>query len=147
MSSFPMNSGIYIAQKQEQIILFEVRGVYPTLKVGKGIALDKFFSGGKLEEASKESLANIELFPETWRFNKLEYINTGVFSKISFSTSGVLFTSEDDEYAIRNKYYRMCQMGISSNKIISALVSEFKVSVDQVLSIVNRWDEISQNVN
>lgn len=147
MNSFPTSSGIYIAQKAEHIIMFEVKGVYPTLQLGKGVALDKFFSGSKLVEASKEEMANIELFPESWRFDKLKYINTGVFSKIDFSASGHLYISEDDDFAMRSKYYRLCEMGVSSGKIIRAIASEFKLSLDQVISMINRWDEEAQYVN
>ena len=147
MNSFPTSSGIYIAQKEEHIVMFEVKGVYPTLQLGKSIALDKFFCGGKLVEASKEIMANIELFPETWRFDKMKYINTGVFSKINFNANGIAFLSEEDEYAMRDKYYRLCMLGVSALKAAKAIAVEFKVSIDQMLCIVNRWDEESKYVN
>lgn len=147
MSNFPTSSGIYIAQRTDHLIMFEVKGVYPTLQLGKGVALDKFFGGGKLVEAPKEIMDNIELFPEMWNFNKLKYIKTGVFSKIAFNPNGETFITEDDEYEMRSKYYRLCMMGVSGIKAARAISVEFKVPSDQMLSIINRWDEESNYAN
>lgn len=140
---FPECSGVYIAQRKDELFIVKVKGVYPTLQLDKkSINLGEFFASGKLQEASQEVLDNIILFHDQWVFHPLGFIHIGVFSKTDFVLDGTkLYLSEDDYVSLCGKYYRMCEQGVSPMKIVRALSHEFKMSKDQVINLVNKFDE------
>ena len=146
---FPESSGVYIAQREGDLFIVKVKGVYPTLQLDKkAIDLGEFLSHGKMKEVSKNVLDNMELFHTEWEFLPLRFINFGVFSKTDFCPNGTdLYLSEDDIVSIRGKYYRCCQQGVSPMKIIRALVYEFKVSEDQVIKLINDFDAQSATID
>lgn len=142
---FPESSGAYIAQRENEIILVKVKGVYPSLQLDKN-ALDigAFLRNGKMKEVSKDMLDNIELFHMEWSFIPLTFINFGVFSKTDFAIDGTkLYLSEEDVISIQGKYYRLCQQGVSPMKVIRALSYEFKVSKEQIIDLINGFDRQS----
>lgn len=61
---FPESPGLYLAQRNTDIVLFKLTGMYPTLIVGKSIYLTNFIEGNSLTEVPKEVLANMVVFPE-----------------------------------------------------------------------------------
>lgn len=139
---FPENSGVFIAQKDSDIFAVKVKGVYPTLQLDKkAINLGVFLSNGRLQEVPQEVLDNIEIFHMEWEFHPLRFINFGVFSKTDFNPDGTkLYLTDEDMTALRSKYYRLCQQGVSPIKVIRALGYEFKVSSDQIRELINKFD-------
>lgn len=139
---FPESSGVYIAQRESNLFIVKVKGVYPTLQLDKkAIDLGEYLGNGKTKEVPVDVLDNIELMHMDWEFHPLRFINFGVFSKTEFSPDGNnLYLSEEDILAIRGKYYRLCQQGVSPMKVIRALGYEFKVSKDQIMDLINGFD-------
>lgn len=139
---FPEASGVYIAQREQNLFIVKVKGVYPTLQLGKkAIDLGAYLSGGKTKEVPQEVLDNMELFHSDWTFHPLSFIDFSVFSKIDFNPDGTkLYLSEEDILSIRGKYYRMCQQGVSPTKIIRAICFEFKCSSEQIVNLINDFD-------
>lgn len=146
---FPESSGVYIAKRESEILIVRIKGMFPTLTLDKkALDLGSFLRTGKVEEVSKDTLDNIELFNEYWTFHPLKHIGFDVFSKIEFiPDSSRLYVSEEDMIALRGKYYRMCQQGVSPTKIIRALTYEFKTTPDQIIELVNKFDGQSYNIN
>ena len=138
---FPESSGLFIAQRDLDIFIVKVKGVYPTMQLDKkAINLGGFFRDGKIAEVPQNVLDNIEMFHTEWEFRPLN-INFGVFSLNEFNPNGNnLYLSEDEIISIRNKYYRLCQQGVSPLKVARALGYEFKVSTDQILKLINSFD-------
>ena len=139
---FPECSGVYFAQRKDELFIVKVKGVYPTMQLDKkAIDLGEYLGSGKFKEVSVETLDNIELFHEEWTFYPLTFISIGVFSKTKFMPDGTnLYLSEDDYTSIRGKYYRLCEQGVSAIKVIRALSHEFKVSKDQIINLINGFD-------
>lgn len=139
---FPESSGVYIAQRESDLFVIKIRGVYPALQLDrKAIDLGKYLCNGKTVEVSQEVLDNIELFHTEWDFYPLRFIDFTVFSKIDFNPDGTkLYLSEEDILSIRGKYYRMCQQGVSPTKIIRAISYELKCSKEQIINLINEFD-------
>jgi len=139
---FPECSGLYMAQRKDELFIVKVKGVYPTMQLDKkAIDLGAYLASGKTKEVPVEVLDNIELFHTEWEFHPLSFIKLGVFSKNEFLIDGKkLYLSEEDATAIRGKYYRLCEQGVSPLKIIRALGYEFKVSKDQIINLINGFD-------
>ena len=146
---FPESSGVYIAQRDSNLFIVKVKGVYPTMQLDKkAVDLGEYLHNGKTKEVPQEVLDNIELFHTNWEFHPLRFINFGVFSKVEFNPNGTnLYLSEEDTIAIRGKYYRLCQQGVSAMKVIRALGYEFKVSKDQIINLINSFDAQAINVD
>lgn len=146
---FPESSGVYIAQRDSDLYVVRVKGVYPTLQLDKkAINLGEYLHSGKIKEVPQEVLDNMELFHTDWEFRSLSFINFGVFSKTEFNpNSEDLYLSEDDVLSIRGKYYRLCQQGVSATKVIRALGYEFKSSKAQIIKLVNNFDTQAKYVN
>jgi hypothetical protein len=140
---FPENSGVYIAQRENDLFIVRVKGVYPTLQLDKkAIDLGAFLCNGKMQEVVQDVLDNMELCHMSWNFIPLNFISFGVFSKTEFNPDGTkLYLSEEDMLAIQSKYYRLCQQGVSAMKVVRALGYEFKVSKEQIISLINGFDE------
>ena len=140
---FPEHSGVYIAQRDDDIIIVKVKGVYPSLQLDKkAILLSEYLKTGKIVEASSGLFENIELFHTKWNFIPLDCINFGVFSKTEFVPNGTnLYLSEEDVLAIQGLYYRLCQQGVSPVKVIRAISYEFKLPTEQVISLINEFDK------
>ena len=136
---FPENSGMYIASRDSEAYIIKVKGVYPSLRIEKkALNLAEFFTNNKVEEAPQDVLDNMEIFHSEWQFKSLP-IN--VFSKIQFcSTTTNLYMSMEDISALRGKYYRMVQQGVSITKVIRALSYEFKTSKEQIIKLINAFD-------
>lgn len=137
---FPETPGLYIAQRDCDVVLIKITGIYPTLEIGKSIYLTSLISGNTIKETPKELICNLITFSEKWKFSKIDDIDTRVFPKTSFRTNGNLDLSVDDIILMRNTYYRMTQCGISSSKIIKALMYEYKATVDQIIKLINKFD-------
>lgn len=146
---FPEASGVYIAQRDADLFIVKVKGVYPTLQLDKkAVDLGEYLRHGKTKEVPQEVLDNLELFHYEWEFNPLRFINFGVFSNLEFNPDGTkLYLSEDDMVSLRGKYYRLCQQGVSPMKVIRALGYEFKVSTDQILELINNFDAQASHIN
>jgi len=138
---FPENSGVYIAQRDENLIVVKVKGVYPTLQLDKkALDLGEFLKSGKQQEVSKDLLDNIKLYHMKWNFKPLNF-NFDVFSKIEFSPDGTkLYMSEEDIINVRSQYYRLCQQGVPPMEVVRAISYEFKASKEQIISLVNGFD-------
>lgn len=143
---FPETPGLYIAQRDCDVILIKITGMYPTLEVGKTVYLTSLISGNTIKEAPKEAVCNMITFSEKWSFSKVEDVDIRVFPKTSFKVDGNLDLSTDDIILMRNTYYRMIQCGISSSKIIKSLVYEYKTTIDQILTLINKFDRESHHV-
>lgn len=143
---FPESPGLYIVQRDYDVVLLKITGMYPTLDVGKSIYLTPLITGNAVKEAPKEIINSIILFSEKWKFNMLKEINVNVFPKTSFKIDGHLDLSNDERLLLRNQYYRMVQSGVSSSKIIRALMYEYKVSMDQIIELINKFDNESCHV-
>ena len=146
---FPESSGVYIAQRESELFIIKVKGVYPTLQLDKkAFNLSEYLRNGKIVEVPQEVLDNLEIVHTEWEFHPLKFINFGVFSKTEFSPDGTnLYLSEEDIQALRSKYYRLCQQGVSPMKVIRALGYEFKVSRDQIINLINSFDAQAATVD
>lgn len=142
---FPEHSGVYIAQKDNDIIVVKVKGVYPSLQLDKkAINLGEYLRTGKIVEVTQSQFDNLELFHAQWNFIPLDFINFGVFSKnkTDFAVSGSdLYLEEEEVIALRGKYFRLCQQGVSPLKVIRAISYEYKVSTEQIIKLINGFDE------
>lgn len=143
---FPETPGLYIAQRDYDVVLIKITGMYPTLELGKCINITSLICGNTIKEASKEVINSILLFSDKWKFTMLKDIDMRVFPKTSFKADGNLDLSTDERLMLRNTYYRMVQSGISSSKIIRALMYEYKTSMEQVINLLNKFDHDSNYV-
>ena len=143
---FPETPGLYIAQRDYDVVLIKITGMYPTLELGKCINITSLICGNTIKEASKEVINSILLFSEKWKFTMLKNIDMRVFPKTSFKADGNLDLSTDERLMLRNTYYRMVQSGVSSSKIIRALMYEYKTSMEQVINLLNKFDYDSNYV-
>lgn len=143
---FPETPGLYIAQRDYDVVLIKITGMYPTLELGKCINITSLICGNTIKEASKEVVNSILLFSDKWKFTMLKDINVSVFPKTSFKADGNLDLSTDERLMLRNMYYRMVQSGVSSSKIIRALMYEYKTSMEQVINLLNKFDHDSNYV-
>lgn len=137
---FPENPGLYIAQREYDVVLIKITGMYPTLQVGKCVYLSAMIGGNTIKEAPKEIVDNIILFSKNWEFSKIENIDTRVFPKTAFKVDGNLDLGTDEKLSLRNTYYRLVQSGVSSSKIIRALMYEYHVTMDEVMRLINEFD-------
>lgn len=143
---FPETPGLYIAQRDYDVVLIKITGMYPTLELGKCINITSLICGNTIKEASKEVVNSILLFSNKWKFTMLKDINVSVFPKTSFKADGNLDLSTDERLMLRNMYYRMVQSGVSSSKIIRAFMYEYKTSMEQVINLLNKFDHDSNYV-
>lgn len=143
---FPETPGLYIAQRDYDVVLIKITGMYPTLELGKCINITSLICGNTIKEASKEVVNSILLFSDKWKFTMLKDINVSVFPKTSFKADGNLDLSTDERLMLRNMYYRMVQSGVSSSKIIRAIMYEYKTSMEQVINLLNKFDHDSNYV-
>lgn len=143
---FPETPGLYIAQRDYDVVLIKITGMYPTLELGKCINVTSLICGNTIKEASKEVVNSILLFSDKWKFTMLKDIDMRVFPKTSFKADGNLDLSTDERLMLRNMYYRMVQSGVSSSKIIRALMYEYKTSMEQVINLLNKFDHDSNYV-
>lgn len=143
---FPETPGLYIAQRDYDVVLIKITGMYPTLELGKCINITSLICGNTIKEASKEVVNSILLFSDKWKFTMLKDIDMRVFPKTSFKADGNLDLSTDERLMLRNMYYRMVQSGVSSSKIIRAIMYEYKTSMEQVINLLNKFDHDSNYV-
>lgn len=140
-NNFPLSAGTYMCQRDTDLIIIVIKGLFPMLRLDSGFDLGYFLKKRKLKEVSKGILANIEIFTEMWRFTPLRDLNYSVFSKNEFHATGRLELPIDREADIKEKYYLLTQQGVSTIKIIRALTQEFKVSPDTICDLVNGFDK------
>lgn len=137
---FPEQAGLYIVQRDTDIVLLKVTGVYPMLQISRGFSIDTLVTGQQLKEASKEILANVELNPEKWKWQELK-VNTSVFPKIAFDSDGASVAFSTAEYlSIRSRYYRLCQQGVSQSKITRSLMYEYKLKMSTAIELKQQFD-------
>lgn len=137
---FPTSAGMYLCSRDDQLIIIIVKGVCPVLRLDGGFDLGYYLKKRKLREASKELLANIEIFPEKWTFRSFKSVNYSVFQNNEFHPTGRLDLPDDIKLDLRDKYYLLCQQGVPATKIMRALVQEFKCSMDSVIDLINEYD-------
>lgn len=141
MKGFPEKAGAYLCSRDNDLILVKIKGIYPTLELDKNtLDVGLFLRQNKVTEAPKEIVDDIQLFPENWDF-QIVHVNYSVFSKIEFKPNGDVYVSYEDACSMRDKYYRMCQQGISSIRAMRAISFEFKTSMDRTREIINMWDK------
>ena len=59
---FPEYSGVYLAQREDDLYVVKVKGVYPTLTLDKNaLDLGEFLRSGKTKAVDKTILDNMEL--------------------------------------------------------------------------------------
>lgn len=144
---FPESPGLYLAQRNTDVVLFKLTGMYPTLIVGKALYLSKLIEGNSLAEAPKEVLENMTVFPEKWKFTHLgQLVNMDVFPKLAFKCDGDLDLSTDELLHIRSTYYRLVQSGVAISKILRALTYEYKLTMQQTIDLINKFDKETKNV-
>lgn len=144
---FPESPGLYLAQRNTDVVLFKLTGMYPTLIVGKALYLSKLIEGNSLAEAPKEVLENMTIFPEKWKFIHLgQLVNMDVFPKLAFKCDGDLDLSTDELLHIRSTYYRLVQSGVAISKILRALTYEYKLTMQQTIDLINKFDKETKNV-
>lgn len=83
---------------------------------------------------------DVVLLKINWEFSKIESIDTRVFPKTAFKVNGNLDLGTDEKLSLRNTYYRFVQSGVSSSKIIRALMYEYHVTMEQIISLINEFD-------
>lgn len=144
---FPESPGLYLAQRNTDVVLFKLTGMYPTLIVGKALYLSKLIESNSLSEAPKEVLENMTIFPEKWKFAHLgQLVNMDVFPKLAFKCDGDLDLSTDELLHIRSIYYRLVQSGVAISKILRALTYEYKLTMQQTIDLINKFDKETKNV-
>jgi len=141
---FPEQSGAYIASRNEDLYLVKVKGVYPTLQLGKSVFdLGAFLRSNRIQQASTDTLDNMELMHQNWRFVPLIGKNS-VFSdnNLGFIPNAEdLYLSNEDYFSIRGLYYRLIQQGVPSTKIVRALSYEFKIPTEKIIQLINKFDK------
>lgn len=139
LNYLPDSPGLYICQRKTDILIVKIVGVFPYLSIHKGYQIDSLITGQQLKEASKEQLANIEVNPTEWVWQGVP-VDTTVFPKTAFSYNRNDF-SKDEYYLIRERYYRLINMGVGYSKILRSLVYEYNLSMDMARILVNEFDE------
>lgn len=138
---FPNSPGLYIAQRNADVILFKLTGMVPTLVVTKAIYLSKLIEGNSITEAPKELIANMLLYANKWNFFMLKQINMDVFPRLAFKCDGNLDLTTDEILNMKVTYYRFVQCGIPISTILKALTYEYKITMTQVIDLVNKFDK------
>lgn len=138
LNGFPESPGLYICQNSTDIIIVKITGVYPCLQINRGFRLDTMITGSRLEEATKEQLASIELDPTSWKWHSLN-LDTSVFPKQSFAFNRSSF-SKDEYYLIRAQYYRLVREGVGYSKIQKFLVYKYNLTMDETRDLINNFD-------
>lgn len=144
---FPNSPGLYLAQRNADVILFKLTGMSPTLVVTKAIYLSKLIEGNSLAEAPKELLANMLLYANKWSFYMMKQINMDVFPRLAFKCDGNLDLTTDELLSMKTQYYRFVQCGVSLSKILKALMYEYKITMAQVIDLVNKFDKDVNSYN
>lgn len=144
---FPNSPGLYLAQRNADVILFKLTGMSPTLVVTKAIYLSKLIEGNSLAEAPKELLANMLLYANKWSFYMMKQINMDVFPRLAFKCDGNLDLTTDELLSMKTQYYRFVQCGVSLSKILKALMYEYKITMTQVIDLVNKFDKDVNSYN
>lgn len=138
---FPECSGLYIAQRKTDVVLFKLSGMFPQLIVSKAIYLSSLIEGNSIKECPKEILENMIVFSEKWTFHMLDEINMDIFPKLAFKCDGNLDMSTEEVLNIKNTYYRLVQTGIAFTKIARSFMYEYKLTMKQVLELFNKFDK------
>ena len=144
---FPNSPGLYLAQRNADVILFKLTGMSPTLVVTKAIYLSKLIEGNSIAEAPKELLANMLLYANKWSFYMMKQINMDVFPRLAFKCDGNLDLTTDELLSMKTQYYRFVQCGVSLSKILKALMYEYKITMTQVIDLVNKFDKDVNSYN
>lgn len=147
LNYFPDSPGLYIAQRNADVILFKLTGMSPTLVVTKAIYLSKLIEGNSITEAPKEIVANMLLYANKWNFFTLKQINMDVFPRLAFKCDGRLDLTTDELLAMRATYYRFVQCGMPISIILKALMYEYKTTMTQVIELVNKFDKDANPAN
>lgn len=137
---FPESPGLYLAQRNADVVLFKLTGMLPQLVVTKALDLSKLIEGNSIAEAPKELLANMLLYANQWNFYPIKQINMDVFPRLAFKCNGNLDLTTDELLSMKTTYYRFVQSGISSSIILKALVYEYKITMAQAINLVNKFD-------
>lgn len=135
---FPEQAGLYICQNKTDVLIVKITGVYPCLSVNRGFKLDTMITGSRLEEASKEELASIQLDSTDWKWSSIP-IDFSVFPKSVFDLSPSI---DKDEYiTIRSRYIRLLNQGVGYSMILRSLVYKYNLRMDEARDLVNDFDQ------
>ena len=141
INNFPITPGLYIAQRDQDVVLIRITGQYPRLVLGKGIDISTFIRTGGIKEVDKETLSNIAACSAEWEFRVLPYIEMSVFPKTMFRPDGIIDIDPDTTNAIRTAYYRLSQQGVPCSEIMRALAYEHNITMDQMRQLANKFDK------
>lgn len=141
INNFPITPGLYIAQRDQDVVLIRVTGQYPRLVLGKGIDISTFIRSGGIKEVDKETLSNIVVFSREWSFRNLPSIEMSVFPKTMFRPDGMIDIDPDTTNAIRTEYFRFSQQGMPYSEIMRALAYEHNITMDQMRLLANKFDK------
>lgn len=141
INSFPITPGLYIAQRERDIVLIRITGQYPKLILGKGIDITTFICSGGIKEVDKETLSSIALNSSEWSFRCLPSIEMSVFPKTTFRPDGIIEIDPDTTNAIRTYYYRLSQQGVPYTDIMRALADKHNITMEQVRQLINQFDK------
>lgn len=144
---FPTSAGMYFAQREQDLILIKIKGLYPTLKLDSGIDIGSCLRGERVKEADKGIMSSIELYPEKWNFKSFNFIKPNVFSKNKYSATGLVSIAPDVREQIKNEYYLFMQQGVSVTKVLRALTHEYKISMEATMQLINMLDKEDTDVD
>lgn len=141
VNSFPITPGLYIAQRESDVVLIRITGQYPRLVLGKGIDLTAFICSGGIKEVDKELLSSIALNSQEWQFRCLPSIEMSVFPKTTFRPDGIIEIDPDTRNAIRTTYYRLSQQGVPYADIMRSLADKHNITMEQMRQLINQFDK------
>ena len=77
----------------------------------------------------------------------MKQINMDVFPRLAFKCDGNLDLTTDELLSMKTQYYRFVQCGVSLSKILKALMYEYKITMTQVIDLVNKFDKDVNSYN
>lgn len=140
VKSFPITPGLYIAQREQDVVLIRITGQFPRLVLGKGIDISTFIRTGGIKEVDKELLSSIALCSNEWEFRNLPFIGMSVFPKTTFKPDGIIEIDPDTTNAIRTAYIRLSQQGVPYSDIMRALADKHNITMEQMRQLINKFD-------
>lgn len=141
VNCFPDTPGIYVAQRDNQVVLIKITGHYPNLVLGKSIDITGWIVGCGIKEAPKELLSHMVNCSKDWNFQLIPSIDISVFPKTAFRPDGLVELDPETLSLIRTKYFRLSQQGIPYSDIMRTLVCEYDITMDQTRQLVNKFDK------
>lgn len=134
-------AGTYLGLSDNYLILFNVIGKYPYLKIPNGIVLNDFIKGTNGIKMVNENSVEIQYLlntPEAFAFAGLnDIVDTG-FKEIDFVTSSEVELEQSDmKYVDKLKMIDAKQMGIPINSLIINIVMDKGYSIPQARMLIS----------